>query len=250
MSDLEPFSPIAGRLALPAPVPPARPQTATTIRILIADGQPLFRDQIRTALEGEADFTIVGVVGDGVDAVRHTVESRPHVLLLDPAISELSGLEVLRALRQANIEVGTILLTTALEPAVMVEMLQLGVRGYVPRAMSTELLSKSIRKVNGGELWIGRKTMTHVVQALSAVARGFEIPAQKDFGLTRREHEILRLAVRGETNRGIARRLSIGQDTVKHHMTSIFDKTGVSSRLELALLAMHYRLVDAGKNRR
>jgi two-component system nitrate/nitrite response regulator NarL len=101
--------------------------------------------------------------------------------------------------------------------------------------------------VKGGELWIGREVMTEVVRALSAVASAGRTPSQGDFGLTRREREILTLVVEGDTNKGIARRLSVGQDTVKHHLTSIFNKTGVSSRLELALFALHYRLVDPNK---
>jgi DNA-binding NarL/FixJ family response regulator len=74
-----------------------------------------------------------------------------------------------------------------------------------------------------------------------------ETPAHSDFGLTRREREILTLVVEGETNKGIARRLSVGEDTIKHHLTSIFNKTGVSSRLELALFALHYHLVETNK---
>jgi DNA-binding NarL/FixJ family response regulator len=244
MSELEPLSQkLARRAPLKAVLP--RTQTSTTIRVLIADGQPLFRDGLRKVLETQADFSIVGEAADGVEAVRQTVDLAPDVLLLDPAIPQLSGIEVLRALRQAKIDVPTILLSTDLETPVIVEMLQLGARGYVSRATSTELLFKSIRKVRGGELWIGREAMTDVVRALAAIATAVRTPAQGDFGLTRREREILALVVEGDTNKGIARRLSVGQDTVKHHLTSIFNKTGVSSRLELALFAMHYHLIDA-----
>jgi two-component system, NarL family, nitrate/nitrite response regulator NarL len=248
MSELEPFSPKLTRRAAPLKaVLPPRPQTNAPIRVLIADGQPVFRDGIRKVLETQADFTIVAEAGDGVDAVRQTVDLRPDILLLDAAIPQLAGLEVLRALRQARVEVATILLSTDLETSVIVEMLQLGARGYVSRATSTDLLFKSIRKVNSGELWIGRETMTEVVRALAAVASAVRTPSQGDFGLTRREREILTLVVEGDTNKGIARRLSVGQDTVKHHLTSIFNKTGVSSRLELALFALHYHLVDTNK---
>jgi DNA-binding NarL/FixJ family response regulator len=247
MSELEPISPKFGRRVPLKAVLPARPQAATTIRVLIADGQPLFRDGIRKVLETQADFVIVGEVADGIDAVRQTLDLRPDVLLLDASIPEMSSLEVLRALRQAKAEVRTLLLTNEIETSVMVEMLQLGARGCVSRSTSTDLLFKSIRKVNGGELWIGRETMTEVVRALSAAASGMRTATQSEFGLTRREREILTLVVEGDTNKGIARRLSVGQDTVKHHLTSIFNKTGVSSRLELALFALHYHLVEGSK---
>jgi two-component system nitrate/nitrite response regulator NarL len=244
MSELEPLSPKFARRAPLKAVLSARPQTSTPIRVLIADGQPLFRDGLRKVLETQADFLVIGEVGDGVEAVRQTIDLTPDILLLDPAIPQLPGIEVLRALRQAKVDVPTILLTTVLETSVIVEMLQLGARGYVSRATSTELLFKSIRKVRGGELWIGRETMTDVVRALAAEANAVRTPTHGDFGLTRRELEILTLVVEGDTNKGIARRLSVGQDTVKHHLTSIFNKTGVSSRLELALFALHYHLVE------
>jgi DNA-binding NarL/FixJ family response regulator len=240
--------------SLPKPVPraplravlPAWRQT-TPIRVLIAHGQPLFRDGTRRDLRTQADFSIVGEVADGVDAVRQTVGLTPDILLLDAAIPELSALDVLRALRRANVNVPTILVATGLETSVIVEMLQLGVRGYVAPSTSTELLFKSIRKVNGGELWISRQMMTEVVVALSAGTTAVRSPSSGDFGLTRREREILTLVVEGDTNKGIARWLSLGEDTVKHHLTSIFNKTGVSSRLELALFALHHQLVDNSK---
>jgi two-component system, NarL family, nitrate/nitrite response regulator NarL len=247
LSELETFLSKRSRHAPSKAARPVPPQTATTIRILIADGQPLFRDVIRKVLETQADFTIVGEVGDGVDAVRQTVGLRPDILLLDASIAELSRLEVLRALRQAHVHVRTILLATGLETSVMVEMLQLGACGSVPRSTSAELLFKSIRTVNGGELWIGRAAMTEVFRALSEAASPVRTPAQSDFGLTRREREILTLVIEGDTNKGIAQLLSLGRDTVKHHLTSIFNKTGMSNRLELALFARHYRLADAHK---
>jgi two-component system, NarL family, nitrate/nitrite response regulator NarL len=247
MSEPGPPSSTHSRLAPPKIVLPAGPLTATTIRVLIADGQPLFRDRIRKVLAARADFAIAGETGDGLDAVRSTLASQPDVLLLDPSIPELSGLEVLRALRRADVNVRTILLAAGLDPSVLVEMLQLGARGCVSRSISTELLSRSIRKVNGGELWFGRRTTSEVVRALSAATSAVLTPAWSNVALTPREREILTLLVEGDTNKGIAQRLSLGPDTVKHHLTSIFKKTGMSGRLELALFARHHHLVDAGR---
>jgi two-component system, NarL family, nitrate/nitrite response regulator NarL len=231
---------------LKASLTPA-PRTGEQIRILIADRDELFREEYRTLLETQADFAIAGIVGDGVEAVRLAFETQPDVLMLDYAVPAMSGLDVLRTLQRASLSVHTILLAGDLDKPALVEMLQLGARGFVARTTPGELVCKSIRKVNSGELWIGRDVMTEVVKALSAAAPAGETPKYSDFGLTRREREILTLVVEGETNKGVARRLSVGEDTIKHHLTSIFNKTGVSSRLELALFALHYRLVEPNK---
>jgi two-component system, NarL family, nitrate/nitrite response regulator NarL len=223
------------------------PRTVEQIRILIADRDEVIREEYRTLLETQADFAIAGSVADGVEAVRLAFATRPDVLMLDYAIPALSGLDVLRTVQRANLSVRTILLTDALDKPTLVETLQLGACGFVARTTPGELVCKSIRKVNSGELWIGRDIMTEVIKALSAAAPAGEPPAHDDFGLTRREREILTLVVEGETNKGIARRLSVGEDTIKHHLTSIFNKTGVSSRLELALFALHYHLVETNK---
>jgi two-component system, NarL family, nitrate/nitrite response regulator NarL len=227
--------------------PSSRSEAPERIRILIADSQPASRQGLRRLLEFQTDFAIVADVGDGVEAVRRAFAEPPDVLLLDYGISELSGMEVLRALQRANLPVHTLLLADDLDRKTLVEALQLGARGVVMRTTPGDLVCKSIRKVNGGELWIGRETMSEVVKALAAVAQSEESRARADFGLTRREREILTLVVEGDTNKGIARRLSVGEDTVKHHLTSIFNKTGVSSRLELALFALHYHLVESSK---
>jgi len=242
-----PLTPRPPRVApLKASLTPA-PRTGEQIRILIADRDDAFREEYRPLLEAQADFAITGCVGDGVEAVRLAYETRPDILMLDFGVPALSGLDVLRTLQRANLPVRTILLAGDLDKPTLVETLQLGARGFVARTTPGELVCKSIRKVNSGELWIGRDMMTEVVRALSAAAPAGETPAHSDFGLTRREREILTLVVEGETNKGIARRLSVGEDTIKHHLTSIFNKTGVSSRLELALFALHYHLVETNK---
>jgi DNA-binding NarL/FixJ family response regulator len=120
----------------------------------------------------------------------------------------------------------------------------LGARGLVLKSAPAELFCKCIRKVRDGELWFNRDTIGAFVQSLGAAAAE-PIGSPVHIRLTPREHEITRHIVSGDTNQVIARRLSVGEDTVKHHLTNIFNKTGLSSRVELALFALHHGLVKA-----
>jgi DNA-binding NarL/FixJ family response regulator len=163
-------------------------------------------------------------------------------MLLDFSMPRKSGLEVMRELNRVCPRIRTVLMTAGVEKSDMVRMLQYGVRGLVLKGAPTEMLFKCVRKVHRGELWIGRETVTDLLDLLSTAEDMHTARRQRDFGLTPREREIIRLVVEGEANKGIAQRLSIGEDTVKHHLTSSFNKTGTSSRLELALFAIDHQL--------
>jgi DNA-binding NarL/FixJ family response regulator len=221
----------------------AQRREAGPIRILMADDHTLVRDGFRMLLSTQSDFVVVGEASDGVEALRLAASLEPHVLLLDLSMPGLSGLDVIREMRNAETPVAcrTILLTAAIERADITLALQHGARGVVLKDAPMELLYKSIRKVHAGELWIDRETMGAVVDTLVASESQPQSP-EKRFGLTPRERDVLRLVVEGDSNRSIATRLGVGEYTVKHHLTSIFDKTGVSNRLELALFALHHRL--------
>jgi len=216
-----------------------------SVRILIADDHALFREGLRRLLEAEPDFQVVGEAADGLEAVTLAQRLNPDMLLLDLAMPRLPGLEALRELGVAGSPIRIILLTAAVEKAQIIEALQLGARGVVLKESASQLLLKSIRAVMAGQYWVGRAGVADLVQylrQLTATTRGETRP--KTFGLTARELEIIGAVVAGSTNRDIAKQLSISEDTVKHHLTNIFDKTGVSTRLELALFAVNHRLVS------
>jgi DNA-binding NarL/FixJ family response regulator len=123
--------------------------------------------------------------------------------------------------------------------------LQLGARGVVMKDAATEVLFKSIRCVMDGQYWVGREGVVNLVQTLrKMMAANNEQASKKTFGLTKREFEIIGAIVGGYANKDIAREFKISEDTVKHHLTNIFDKVGVSSRLELALFAVNHKLVE------
>jgi two-component system, NarL family, nitrate/nitrite response regulator NarL len=135
-----------------------------------------------------------------------------------------------------------IVLTAAIERIQIVQALQLGARGVVMKEAATQLLMKAIRTVMAGEYWIGREAVGDIVEFMRLNASGDRPP--KNFGLTKREMDILTTIVAGLSNKEIARKFSLSEDTVKHHLTNIFDKVGVSSRLELALFAINNRITD------
>lgn len=219
------------------------PERTEPIRILIADDHPIVRDGLRRLLETEPDFQVVGQAADGREAVKLVREVQPEILLLDLSMPRLPGLEVLRELSDSASPVRTILLAAAIEKEQIVEALQMGARGVVLKESATQLLFKGIRTVMAGQFWVGREKVSDLVAALRGLVASAGEKPDKNFGLTRRELEIVSTIVAGYTNRDIAQKFSLSEDTVKHHLTHIFDKLGVSSRLELAMFAVNHRIV-------
>ena len=214
------------------------------IRLVIADDHPIFRDGLRRLLEAESDLKVIGEARDGAEAVKLARQLKPDIMLLDLAMPKHPGLEALRDLSngEAN-SVRVILLTAAAEKKEIVEALQLGARGVVLKDSATQLLLKAIHTVMAGEYWVGRESVSNLVQYLrNLVQSSCDEAKQKKFGLTPRELEIVSAVVAGFANKEIAEYFKISEDTVKHHLSNIFDKLGVSTRLELALFAVNQSL--------
>ena len=204
------------------------------IRIIIADDHAIFRDGLRRLLASEKDFAVVGEAADGEQAISLTRQLKPDILLLDLAMPRKPGMEALREFAELKLPVHVILLTAAIHPFEVSCALQLGARGVVLKASPPELLLKSIRAVSEGQHWVAS-------EVLSDWARIAEEPTGAA-ALTSREMEIVSAIRSGSSNREIAQKLSISEETVKRHLSHIFAKLGVSSRLELALLASRHNL--------
>jgi two-component system, NarL family, nitrate/nitrite response regulator NarL len=218
---------------------------AEAVRIVIADDHPIFRAGLRNVLGAEPGFSVVGEANDGDEALRLTRSLRPDILLLDLAMPGVSGMDALAELAAEPGPVRTIVLTGAIDKADIVKALQLGAAGVVLKGSTTELLVKAIRSVMTGQHWIGRESVTDLVQALRGLMiASLEKPPRARFGVTPRELEITSAVVAGFSTKEIAKRYNLSEDTVKHHLTNIFDKVGASNRLELALFAVHHRLLD------
>ena len=211
------------------------------IQVVIADDHAILRDGLRKLLEAEQGFEVVGEAYNGHEAVEVTKRVEPNILLLDLAMPGIPGLEVLRELSDKALPTRTIILTANIERDEVVKALQLGARGLVMKESATELLMKAMRTVMAGQYWVGRESVSELIDTLRSRPAATNDPK---FGLTARELEIVSLVTAGFSNREIAKKCELSQETVKHHLTRIFAKLGVSNRLELALFAITQHLVD------
>lgn len=219
------------------------PLSSTSVRILIADDHPVFRHGLRTLLTAERDLQVVGEATNGGEVVDLVRQLDPDILLLDLAMPRLPGLDALRELSTSKPRTRTILLTVAIDKLQIVEALRLGARGVVLKEAATHLLLKSIRAVMTGQYWVGQESVADPLVAMrELVASAGHEAAAGTFGLTARELEIVFAVGAGLTNRDIATRLSISEETVKKHLNHIFDKTSTANRLELALFAIKNKL--------
>jgi DNA-binding NarL/FixJ family response regulator len=218
---------------------PATRVVAQRIRVLLADDHAVFREGLRRLLETERDFLVVGEASTGEEAVRMVSQLRPDILLLDLSMPGGSGLETLARLAATDVPVKVVVLTAEIGRDQVVRALQLGAKGILLKSSGADLIFKGLRTIMAGQHWVDRQTVTDLVELVREAPR--QTSANK-FGLTARQLEIVATVVAGLANRDIARKLSISEDTVKHHLTQIFAKTGVSNRLELALFAMHHQL--------
>src|SRR3954462_3592293 len=209
---------------------------AAPIRLVIADDHPIFREGLRRLIEIEERFALVGEAPDGETAVRLVRGLQPDVLLLDLQMQGLDGLRVLAELAAAPGPTRVVLLTAAIEREQILEAVHLGVRGVLLKDAATPLLYKCIERVLAGEYWLGRDTVAALVWSGRQPT-----PASTDRVrslLTARERDIVLAVVDGASNKEIAAEFGVSPQTVKNHLSAIFDKLGVSSRLELALYAM------------
>src|SRR5689334_11306371 len=187
--------------------PDTKENRRTTVRIVIADDHPIVRDGLKKLLLLEDDFEVVGEAGDGREVLDRVQELDPDVLLLDLRMPNLDGLAALQALQQHNKRTRVIVLTASEDKNEFVQAMKLGCSGIVLKQTAPDLIVKSIRKVNAGEIWLDSHTTAAVMRQFSTGLEGSGSGAGKGrerSPLSTREREIVALVAQGYKNKEMA----------------------------------------------
>ena len=222
--------------------------SALPIRVLIADGYPIVLEGLRQVLASQTSLSLVGEATDGVDAVEKAALLEPDVILMDIRLPRLDGLTVIRSIQTRSPKTKVLLFSGAEHREEFIEAMKLGCSGVLPKDSPTALIEKSIRKVNAGEIWLDSNTTAAVMRKFAtpgetaSIGPGNGKTPRERAQLSQREREIIILIAQGYKNKEIAEKMFITEQTVKNHLHNVFDKIGVSDRLELALYAIHNSL--------
>jgi len=220
----------------------ASAQSKTKIRLLIADDHAIFRDGLRKLLDSEEAITIVGEACNGAECIKMLGRLKPDILLLDLNMPDKNGFAVLEEVNFDTILTRVIVLSAVEDDGDLVRAMRLGARGVVAKESAIDLLVKSIHHVHAGELWVDSRITASVINAFSASSKSGARSVKPL--LSEREMDIVRLVAQGFPNKEIGKKLFISDNTVKNHVHNIYDKLGVSDRLELLLYAIHHRLIE------
>jgi two-component system nitrate/nitrite response regulator NarL len=233
------------------------PRPAPAARVVIADDERIFRASLRQLLDLPSSvvmamfsvdvgggFEVVGEAGSGEETVEIVRATQPDLMLLDVCMPRRSGLEALRELQRCERPRHTIILSGSLDAQQLVTAIQLGARGVVRKDTPTERLFEAMTWVVAGASWVDQGLTSDLLEAVRTLAQPRGGTSKLPFGLTRREIDVVSLVVEGCSNREIAQRFAVTEETIKHHLTRIFDKVGAANRVELALVAARHSFLN------
>ena len=203
----------------------------------------MFRESLRALLHNRSGFRVVGEAADTSTAIAMARRLKPDVLVLDVTMADMGGMEVIRELGKSDPELRVVVLSASLSKVHTVRAIELGARGVVLKNSSSDQLLGAIKKVAQGEYSIANESLASLIQAVTENLTGRRNFHNK-YGLTRRESEVVSTVLDGYSNPEIAEKFGLSEQTVKHHLSRVFDKLGVYSRLELALFAVNHRILD------
>jgi len=224
------------------------------LSVLLASDFPILRDSMTNLLGAEPELEVVATTDVQDDVLNLAQAHSPRVAVLDLSVEWAHLCELVAGLSAQN--VSPLLMNDRVDEAQVVELLRQGACGIIPRRTTPDILRKSVRAIGSGEIWITRRAITKLLEKVQGSEPQRETPivapaagpitleqARNRFNLTRRELQMVQALAEGMSNKDIASDFGISESTVKHHLTSIFDKVGVHSRLELATFAAYHGLV-------
>ncbi len=209
----------------------------TKLRLLLAEDQTLMRQGLKTLLELESDFKVVGEADDGEAAVKLALQLRPDVILMDIQMPRLTGVEATSKICSAWAGAKIILLTTFDRDDYVFQGVRAGAMGYLLKDLPAEKLYDTIRRVHAGEVFIQPEIASRTLRAALHPTGDFIEP------LSERENEVLVMLAQGVPNKEIADRLHIAEGTVKNHVSNILGKLQVQNRTQAANLARERGMV-------
>lgn len=207
------------------------------IRVIVADDHTMVRNGLVMFLNSCADIQLVGEAANGQEAVELAETLQPDVVLMDLVMPEMDGVAATRAILRSAPHIRVIALTSFKDDALIYAAVKAGIAGYLLKDCTADDLANTIRDAHAGKTSITQDVM-------QAVLRVAENPGARQYHLSERERDVLRLVVRGLSNRQIAHELTLGESTIKFHVSNILSKLGVATRAEAAALAVQHKLVE------
>jgi len=214
------------------------------IRVVIVDDHVVVRTGLRMLIESQPGIIVVGEAGNGAEALAVVARTQPNIIVLDLDLGGESGLDYFPGLRTAASTARVLVLTGVRDPELHRRAVRLGSMGLVRKEEAAEVLLQAIKKVHAGEVWLEPAMIASVLGEMTGTRASqlLDPEAAKIASLTEREREVVTLMGQGLRNKQIAERLGISETTVRHHLTSIFAKLGVTDRLELVIYIYRHGL--------
>jgi DNA-binding NarL/FixJ family response regulator len=206
------------------------------VRVLIADDRPIFRAGVQGMLRDFPEIDIVGEAMTGQEAVERSRRLKPDVILMDLNMPEMGGIAATRAIKEEDPDRVILALTISEAEEDIVEMVAAGASGYVLKDVDPARLARSIQDANAGQFQLDDALTRRVIMRLGSTLRRSRRPLAEP--LTERETQILKMVVVGMSNKAIAKRLALGEGTIKSHLRNIYRKLQVRTRAEAAAQAV------------
>ena len=209
------------------------------IRVLLVDDHTLFRSGIKSLLQRNENFEVVGEAGDGLEGIKRARSLKPDVALIDLHMPEVSGLQAVKVIAEEMPDVRVLMLTVSEDAQDLIDALRAGASGYLLKNIETDTLIDAIRRAAEGESVVSQQMTAKLIQGVRNQPKADPAVIERD-KFSPRERDIMASLALGESNKEIARKLDLAESTVKIHVQNIFKKLNMSSRVQVALYAVEH----------